>query len=242
MEPAVALLDQNQLLVALLRDADPATPVPACPGWDLAALGAHVGRGDRWAAKIVRDRADSPVDPRSVPDGKPGADSAAWLASSPVLLLEAVAETGPDTPVWTFTGPRPASWWIRRRLHESLVHRADAALALGLPFDVAPALAADGVSEWLSLLAARPADEALLDGDATIHLHATDDLGPAGEWMVRGGAEGLEWEHGHGKGAVAVRGAAADLLLVLLRRLPPTAVEVHGDRAALDAFLARTPF
>ena len=54
-----------------------------------------------------------------------------WLRSGPRLLLDAVDATGPQTPVWTFLGPRPAAWWIRRRLHETLVHRADAALALG---------------------------------------------------------------------------------------------------------------
>jgi uncharacterized protein (TIGR03083 family) len=199
---------------------------------------------------IVRDRADERVDMRAVPGGKPPADvdaAVGWLAESPRLLLDAVAGTGPDVPVWTFTGPRPAAWWVRRRLHESVVHRADAAIALGVPYEVEPELAADGVSEWLDVLAARPVPEdgpALPDG-ATLHLHATDDgLGAAGEWLVRPEDGRVAWEHGHGKGAVAVRGSAADLLLALLRRIAADdpRLQVLGDAGAWRTWLARTPF
>lgn len=238
------LLQENRLLVELIADADLDTPVPTCPGWVLRQLLTHVGRGDRWAATLVRERAQAPVDPRTVPDGKPTADVAQWLAASPHLLLDAVAHSGPDTPVWTFTGPRPASWWVRRRLHESVVHRGDAALALGAPFPLRPEVAADGVSEWLSLVAARPAaGPPPLAEDATLHLHATDDgLGEAGEWLVRVVDGRVVWEHGHGKGVVAVRGPAADLLLAVTRRIPASEVQVFGDEGAFGTWLERTGF
>ena len=147
--------------------------------------------------------------------------------------------------MWTFTGPRPATWWIRRREHEVLVHRADAALALGPDFTVAAERAADGMSEYLDLLAARgpdAEDPALADG-AVLHLHATDDgLGTAGEWLVRGAAGGVVWEHGHGKGDVAVRGPAADLLLAVMRRRPADSVETIGDTALWEHWLTRSGF
>jgi len=43
---------------------------------------------------------------------------------------------------------------------------------------------------------------------------------------------------------MALRGPASDVLLVLLRRLPPDdpAVQVLGDRSLLDGWLAGTPF
>ncbi|OHV73019.1 hypothetical protein BCD48_33885 [Pseudofrankia sp. BMG5.36] len=57
---------------------------------------------------------------------------------SVITLLEAVA-ADPDAPVWTGTGPQPARWWVRRLLHESVVHRVDAALALGVDHPIEPA-------------------------------------------------------------------------------------------------------
>jgi hypothetical protein len=60
---------------------------------------------------------------------------------------------GPGSEVSTFVGPKAAAWWIRRRLHEATVHRADAAIALGVPYELSAELAADGISEWLERLA-----------------------------------------------------------------------------------------
>lgn len=246
MDYAAALLEQNALLAALVADADDETEVPTCPGWTLRQLVRHVGRGDRWAATIARTGAF--VDPREVEGGKPGDDVTGWLHGSPRALLDAVAAAGPETPVWTFLGPRPSAWWIRRRLHESTVHRADAALALGAPYALEPEVAADGVSEWLGLIAARPASDAPapLEPGTSMHLHATDDgLGEAGEWIVRAGDAGtVEWEHGHAKGSVAVRGAAADLLLAVLRRIPAddARLQVLGDAGVFTSWLERTGF
>jgi uncharacterized protein (TIGR03083 family) len=243
------LIRQNRLFGELVAAADSALVVPTCPGWDLRKLLTHVGRGDRWSAMIVRERADAPVDMRAVPDGKPPADASdalAWSTESARLLVDAVAGTGADVPVWTFIGPKPAAWWIRRRLHESVVHRADAALALGVPYVVEPEVAADAVSEWLDLLVARPADDGpALPAGATLHLHATDDgLGAAGEWMVRGSESGITWGHGHGKGDAAVRGSAADLLLAMTRRIEADApgLQVLGDEPTWATWLERTPF
>lgn len=246
VDHSAALTEQSRLLGELTRDADPSTPVPACPGWTLRQLVTHVGRGHRWAATIVRERSEGPVDIRTVAGGKPPADpegAAAWLRDGAAAVLDAVAATGAGTPVWTFTGPQPAAWWIRRRLHEETVHRADAAMALGAPYGLDPALAADGVSEWLDLLAARPVESgaAPLDLDRTLHLHATDD-GAAGEWMIRGTGTGVSWEHGHGKGDAAVRGPATDLLLAAVRRAPADSVEVLGDAVVWIRWLERTGY
>ena len=121
--------------------------MPTCPGWTLKQLLRHVGRGDRWAAQIVADRHQERLDPRTVPRRQAArrARTARIDGCTPgrATLIDAVAETGADAAVWTFIGPRPAVWWIRRRLHEVVVHRADAAIAVGAEFTVDPALAAD---------------------------------------------------------------------------------------------------
>lgn len=249
MDHSAALVEENRLFGELIRQADPALPVPTCPEWTIQQLFRHVGRGDRWAAQIVADKRDAPLDPRSVPNGKPPADpdeAIDWFRDGVTLLIDAVSEVGPSTPVWTFLGPRPAAWWIRRRLHESTVHRADAALALDLSYEIEPELAADGISEWLDLLSVARGDHpAPLDPGTTLHFHASeDDLGSNGEWSISRGDQAIIWDHSHTKAQTAVRGRVADLLLAVTRRLSATQanVEILGDTSIWDTWLERTRF
>jgi uncharacterized protein (TIGR03083 family) len=248
---AAALLEQNRAFGEVIRSGDSSTPVPTCPGWSLSQLLRHVGRGDRWAAQIVADRVDHYLDPRTVDGGKPPPDpdeAIAWLHGGAQRLIDAVEQAGMETPVWTFLGSRPAYWWVRRRLHEATVHRADAALALGLDYPITPELAADAIGEWLERVAAQAGgDDALLplgNGQA-VHLHATDPgLGAAGEWTVRAEGNRISWSHGHDKGAVALRGSAVDLLLAVVRRVPvaDTDIAVFGETAIWQHWLDHTPF
>lgn len=245
-----ALIAETDALAALARENDLATPIPTCPGWTLADLVTHVGRAQRWAAAIIGARSRTEIALASVPDGaRPAPDAAApWLSDAARLVLDAVDRTGADTDVWTTLGvPRPAHWWIRRLAHETVVHRADALLALDRPVAIEPARAADAVSEWLELLALglrRRTEPVLREGD-TLHLHATDPgLGAAGEWSIRPSGVSVIWEHAHTKATVAVRGPASVLLLTLLGRTPPTGPDLrfYGDPAVFARWLERTPF
>ena len=209
----------------------------------------HVGRGNRWAAQIVADRREDALDPREVRDGKPPEDPDAaidWLNSGAQLILDSVDAVGADTPVWTFIGPRPAQWWIRRRVHEATVHRADAAIAVGADYELTPEIAADGIDEWLERIAVESdGTSSPLDVERTLHLHATDDgLGSAGEWSIVGRDDGIAFSHEHAKGDAALRGSAKDLLLAIVRRQSAAegGVEIFGDTAVWDGWLTRTPF
>lgn len=242
--------------LAAIAAGDLGHPVPSCPGWTFRELATHVGRGHRWAAEIVATRAASFLPMAEVPDGKLPAEPAAreaWLNEAVDLLADAVAAAG-DDPVWTFLGPAPARWWLRRRAHEVAVHLADVQLATGREPDLDADLAADGIGEWLEIIAgsahaatevARSRAEGLRGDGQTLHFHATDPgLGGAGEWLVRRTPDGIAVQAGHAKADVAVRGPAARLLLVLTRRLPDTdpGVEIFGDQALFTHWLAHTPF
>lgn len=222
--------------------------MPTCGDWTLKQLFRHVGRGNRWAAQIILERRNQELDPRDVRDGKPPDDpdaAADWLMAGAELISNAIDRVGAETRVWTFIGPRPAGWWIRRRLHEATVHRADAALALGVPFELSPDLAADALSEWIDRVSVDRRHPPALDRGESIHLHATDaELGPTGEWMIVHDEEGVWWSHDHGKGSVALRGPAKDLLLAAVRRVSAADVglEVHGDTAVWEKWLDRTPY
>ena len=217
--------------LARIIDGDLDRPVPTCPGWTFRQPATHLGRGHRWAAQIVATRATAPVPIREVADGKLPEDPARhafWLNAGADQVIEAVAAAGSDL-VWTMTGMRPASFWARRRAaDEAAVHLADAQLAAGRDVDLAPGLAADGVDEWLGLIAAGtagPARELRGDGQS-LHFHATDP-GPSGngEWLITRTSSGTTVQHGHGKADVAVRGPAADPLLI-----PDTPPAALGSR------------
>jgi uncharacterized protein (TIGR03083 family) len=224
-------------------------PIPTCPAWTLRQLATHVGRGQRWAAEIVARRSAEFIPFGDVPDGRLPDDPAArpdWLNYGAARLIDAVRAGGTEQ-VWTFTGMRPAGFWARRMAHETAVHLADAELAAGREIRIAADLAADGIDEWLWLIAEDPGDRPLplRDEGQTLHVHATDEgLDGAGEWLVRRTAAGLAVEPGHARADVAVRGPAALLLLVLVRRLPPTepGVQVLGDGALLGYWLDNTQF
>jgi hypothetical protein len=111
-----------------------------------------------------------------------------------------------------------------------------------------PEIAADGIAEWLGFLPAvrafeHPERPSPVPAGKVVHFHVTDE-GVDGEWLIRGGRGGVAVTAGHGKGDMALRGPASDVLLLLLRRLPPDdpAVQVLGDRALLDGWLTATPF
>jgi uncharacterized protein (TIGR03083 family) len=241
---AAALIEENAAFAETLREADAATQVPTCPGWTLRHLLRHVGRGDRWAAQIVGDRLSDYLDPHDVRNGKPpddGEGAIDWLRGGVQSLLSAVDEVGADTAVWTFLGPRPAAWWIRRRLHEATVHRADAELALGRDVSLAAELAADGLTEWLERVVVQAGDgrSPLRDGQA-LHLHATD----GGEWTLRGDGSALALDHTHADAAATVSGAATPLFLAVVRRLraDDPRITINGDGNVWRAWLDHTPF
>lgn len=246
------ILSSTDIFARLVDGADLAKKVPTCPEWTFRQLATHVGREQRWAAEIVVTRSAEVISFREVPDGRLPDDPARhadWLRAGAERLVTALRDGGSDL-VWTFAGTRPASLWARRMAHETAVHRADAELAAGLRPTFAPDLAADAIDEWLGLLCGPAPEEqdrrlaALPDG-TVLHVHATDDgLGGDGEWMVRREDSQVLVEHGHAKGDVGVRGPAGALLLVLVRRVPPDdpQVQVLGDRALLDRWLAATPF
>jgi hypothetical protein len=128
------------------------------------------------------------------------------------------------------------------------VHRADGELTVGTRPVIDPVIAADGIAEWLSFLPTvraweHPDGPSPVPEGKVVHFHATD-VQADGEWLIHGVPGGVTVAAGHGKGDAALRGPASELLLVLMRRLPTDdpAVEVIGDRALLDGWLAATPF
>jgi uncharacterized protein (TIGR03083 family) len=218
----------------LVKDLDPAASVPTTPDWPVRVLVAHIGQAPRWAAEIVRTRSELPIpDPRDADPG-PRKGWADWLAAGLEELVEAVNDD-PSATVWTMIGPRPASFWIRRFTADLVVHRADAALAAGAPYEVEPELAAEVLSEVFELFVAFRS----LPGAGETLLWRPDDVDEP--WLVRRTPGGLSVEPGGDTADVVLSGPARDLMLVLGRRLPPDAVKVTGDQDVLTSWLTDMP-
>ncbi|WP_434588889.1 maleylpyruvate isomerase family mycothiol-dependent enzyme [Streptomyces sp. A5-4] len=247
------IVRQTDLLRAVLVGADVSVKVPTCPEWTLGHLARHVGGAHRWVEAIVRTKATEDVPEDQVPDflgpgdGEPAALDA-WLAEGAEKAARTLREAGPDARRWSWSGDGTVAFWARRMVHETVIHRADAAVAAGITFEVEPDVAADTIDEWLEIVAwtqstgkDRQANE-LRGAGRSLHLHATDV--PDAEWLIEFGEYGFTWRRAHTKATVALRGPLTDVLQVFYRRLPPQSdrVEVLGDAELLDFWLARTSF
>jgi uncharacterized protein (TIGR03083 family) len=219
---------------ALGRRADTSwdLAVPACPGWDVGTVLAHVGGVHRWAtANLTTGRArrrDLPPPPTERPA------LLAWYREGLTALVETAGRVDPTAEVWTFgaSGERRGAWWVRRMAQETAMHHRDAEVAAGAdvgPLDADQAVA--GIDEYLADFLPRLPPEAAAGLTGTLHLHVTDG---DGEWLVDLADLGAPVRHEHAKADTAVRGPASDLLLWLWNRQAPRALTVFGDSAIVE--------
>ncbi|MFF3324862.1 maleylpyruvate isomerase N-terminal domain-containing protein [Streptomyces sp. NPDC002889] len=232
--------------VDAVRDVDPATPVPTCPGWTFADLVKHHGTTHRWMEHLVRTRAAERVRSRDVPLDLPEETTAypRWLVHSAEATLRTLRKVDPDTPMWSHGADQRVGFYPRRLLFETVVHLADAELALGREPGIRPGTAADGIDEFLENVPyfawiAEPVGE-LANG--SLRLTATDT---GGAWTITFGDAGYAWTtHGENAdtAAVCVAAPVADLLLLQYGRRHPDdpRFAVAGDHAVLDRWLAAT--
>ncbi len=99
--------------------------------------------------------------------------------------------------------------------------------------------ASAAIDAVLCALAARRAEGGWTPADGgSVHLHCTDVVG---EWTVRPNVSG-GWDvaREHAKGDAAVRGAAAQILAVLLGHATLDSVDVLGERTAAEHLLTQT--
>jgi len=239
MQPEEHLAHLEADVERLLAAADGALDrdVAACPGWTVSDLLAHQAGVYRFVSAQLRAGPGSEVARFDPPDPGEPLDVLRATADEVIGLLRA---TDPDEHRPNWADAPTAAFWFRRMAQETLVHRLDAELAAGGAGPVDVALAVDGVDELADTFLAHARRRGITGAGETVHLHATDEVVAegTGEWMFRFHAEGVDVERRHGKGDMAVRGPARELLLFAWNRRP-VAVEAFGDPDPL-AFWAST--
>lgn len=213
-----------------LGAADPGAAVPACPGWTVLDLVAHLGNVHTWAAAVVASGVVA-EQPGTLPGDAP---LDAWYAARAAHLVGVLESSDPDAPCWNFARVHEtAGFWRRRQLHEVLMHLVDLDQAHGRTTDLDPVVCADGVSEtfevFLPRLHARGHVAAL---DRPVSFLATD-TGDGWTLLPQPGRH-PRLEPGASAGDV-VTGSARQLWLRLWNR--GTEVAVSGDADVVGRLL-----
>ena len=250
MTTCAALDNEIRRFADNVRGQDLSRRVPTCPEWNIAQLITHVGGVHRWSAAMVRDRATSRLDRDTIDFGVPEhqADLPEWLLAGAKLLAQAFDGVDPVTPMWAWGPEQSVRFWARRQLHETVVHSADAVLAVGQEPVIVISVACDAIDEFLENLPSMayfsPQVAELKGNGETIHFHATDSADTHGEWMITLVPEGFTVTHGHGKGDVAVRAPASDLLLLAAgrRSVRDARFQTFGDIDLLGRWLSKSSF
>ena len=238
MDHLAAIRRDADRFYAVAEEADPTRPVPSCPAWTIADLVHHLAETHWFWATDVEQRATDPSQVEAQKPARPAEHAAvvAWGREQVDRLVDALASTPDDVPVWTWAlqeADHTAGFVRRHQVQEAAVHRWDieqAATGRAEPID--PEAAADSIDEMLAItLPWGVRGDKPLGG--TVHLHLTDT---EGEWFVH--ADGRV-ERLHQKGDVALRGSASDVLLVLYDRIPLDRLEVIGDGTRAKELLDR---
>ena len=194
--------------------------VPTCPEWSVGDLVQHVGMVYLHKVVTMRDGHR----PQEWPT--PGLDEEEPVALLERAYAELVREFGqrrPEEVSETFYEPdQSVGFWVRRMAQETVIHRIDAELAVGMPVAAIPDdLAVDGVDELLKVIVAFDVEKW---GDDYIEV-----LGGSPGWSYAINTDGVSWLAGTSPGRFSIGGGPGMTVPSYVR----TDVTVSGAPAAL---------
>lgn len=226
-----AIAAQSRLLVDVVASSDLDTRVPTTPKWVLRDLAHHIGVVQWYWSENVRaknpdERAADPLTPLP-----PDTDLLAWLGWCTYSLLSALREAGPEAPSWAWWSdptPHTAGAVARHQAQEAAVHRWDAQGAVGSSAPLPPALATDGVPEFIAVMVGP--DVVALRGPVTLHALDTGSTWQVGPATADAAAPPTR--------TAELSATASDLVLMLYRRLPVPDIDVAGDPILVASLLS----
>lgn len=197
-----------------------AASVGACPGWTVADLLGHHAGVFCFATAQLRAAPGSELVAFDPPDETVPPLERFRLAADSLLAELAAGDPAEHRPTWA--GAPRSEWYWRRMAHETAIHRFDAQSAHSTAEPIETELALDGIEEFIDVFLPSAGRRGITGTGVSVHLHATDhglDDG-AGEWMFTFHPDGVDVTREHGKGDMAGRGTASDLLLFVWNRRP----------------------
>ncbi len=230
----LALIDDRSAALRAAADhAGPDAQVPGCPGWTVADLVAHLGEVQLfWAATVAAGPAEGPPPDDVIGDREPHGALLTWSAEATARLVAALKEAGPNRLCWTWweevgSAPNTSEAIARHQVQEAGVHAFDAQQAAGHAEPLPPAVAADGVNEYITV--ELPTNGPWPYEPATIIL----ETGPGGSWLLDLGPQGLHVlagdEHGGVKPTATVTADPSDMVLAFYRRDTAHDLQIDGD-------------
>lgn len=233
-----------------LAVADPSAPVPTCPEWTVGDLADHLTEVQSFWATVVRGGLRTDAEVEAIRQPAPPAqliDKLGQLRAATFRLREALEQTPPSRPAWTWSSEQTAGFIYRRQALEAAVHRVDAEIAVAERTAVAADLATDGVDEGLRVMLGgcpewgtqTPDDTRRLrieatDTGATWVVSAARFTGTAPDGTVYDEPDLVVAERDSGQRCQAlVRGRAEDLLCWVWSRPTSGELERSGDPQVL---------
>lgn len=217
-------------------ELDPLAKVPWSDRWTVGTVARHVAGTHRVVGDIVRGRptADFGLFATLNPPEKDAPGFSAWFADGTTHLLEQLASVPRDDQCWTwYRSDQSVGFWQRRMAHETLIHRWDVQAALGGRVDpIEPAVAVDGIDEYLDVFVSSSRAGAGAPAGPTIGIQCTD-VNVA--WTLRLPERGKSsMLRSSASADVILRATAADLLLFVWGRLPaPDSAKIISGSAEL---------
>jgi uncharacterized protein (TIGR03083 family) len=217
--------------------------VPTCPEWTVADLVRHLSAVYLHKAVTMREGTRPSEWP---PDGLNDEEPVALLERAYAEVAGEFSRRAPEEVSETFYEPdQSVGFWVRRMAQETVIHRVDAELAVGVPVVPVPDdLAVDGVDELLKVFVAYDVEKWTED--------YADVLDGSPEWSFAINTDGASWrvttspgrfdvagEPGAARSDVTIGGSPAALLLWAWNREAPgdpSAVVIDGNPEALDVF------
>ncbi|MEM7288443.1 MAG: maleylpyruvate isomerase family mycothiol-dependent enzyme [Actinomycetota bacterium] len=232
---AVELTDTTTRRIAhRAATADMTAPAVGLGRWRVQDVVAHLGGVHEWATRVVRTGTmDGPGFRKSKLRGPELAD---WYGRVAAELVDTLRDADPSEPCDNFN-PGSAStntFWIRRQLHESLIHAYDIDRAVGDVVAIPIEAAADGIDEYLDVFVRTRGKQTL---SAPLGLRITDG---DRRWALAPAAKPgrIDVDPIGAEPVATIAGPAMELSLVLWSRLTvaEAQLEVVGDPAVASSF------